>query len=60
MAFQRAARMLKNKESRNESIFKQDIIDLTKFDGDDTRSENESTKANQENENKDLIKAETQ
>ena len=50
MAFQRAARMLKNKESRNESIFKQDIIDLTKFDGDDTRSENESTKANQENE----------
>ena len=60
--------MLKNKESRNENIFKQDIIDVTKFDEDniDSISENESTKANQanesinsqDNESKDLIKAE--
>ena len=70
MAFQRAGRMLKNKESRNENIFKRDIIDLTKLEGDDNSSENESTKTNQEkesanqdnqdNENMDLIKAETQ
>ena len=49
--------MLKNKESRNENIFKQDTIDLNKFELYDN-SENES--ANQDNENKDLIKAETQ
>ena len=52
--------MLKNKESRNENLFKQDIIDLTKFDGDDIRSENESTMANKDNENTDLIKVQKQ
>ena len=57
LPFQRASRKLKNKESRNENIFKQDTIDLTKFELYDNR-ENESV--NNDNENKDLIKAETQ
>ena len=57
LPFKRVSIKLKNKELRNENIFKQDTIDLTKFELYDN-SENES--ANQDNQNKDLIKAETQ